>query len=402
MLPLSQLEIQMIGEELDQLQGARLQDIVLHEKGLGLFLFRNDNSAWLWLDSSQSNPFLLKLEKPPLGKKIEKPILLYARAHLRGHRLVQVVIESDLGRVLRLDFDGGFIRLILIPTRTNVEVHARDRSVFWHRPLELKPANENLSLPNPRTWDEIKANWRAGLDKVETKKVADPRVKIEKSFAKTKEDLARRHALPFLEIANWIKENQSIKVADAWAQYVDSKKSWQVNMKNLFEQARENRAKIIGQEARLARIQEELENLNLDKAKSPALKDTRKDASLLQKSEARGRTFRLHDLIAYMGKSAEDNLKILRKAQPFDLWMHLKDYPSAHVVVRRSKGRVVSDSELAQIGAWFIQNSLRKEAMAGRHEILVAECRFVRPIKGDKLGRVHYSNERFLKVSAKF
>ena len=46
------------------------------------------------------------------------------------------------------------------------------------------------------------------------------------------------------------------------------------------------------------------------------------------------------------------------------------------------------------------QFGLRAEDLRGQmFDILVAECRHVRPIKGDKVGRVNYTNERVLRVS---
>ena len=118
-------------------------------------------------------------------------------------------------------------------------------------------------------------------------------------------------------------------------------------------------------------------------------------------ADARGRKFQLaDDLIVYLGKNAAENLAILRKAQPFDFWVHLRDRPGAHAILRRSRGRNVTDAEFIKAGAYVAEQSLKRRASELKGEsfdLLIVECRFVRPIKGDKLGRVNYTNDRVLR-----
>ncbi|NJL25746.1 MAG: hypothetical protein HC902_11610 [Calothrix sp. SM1_5_4] len=54
---------------------------------------------------------------------------------------------------------------------------------------------------------------------------------------------------------------------------------------------------------------------------------------------------------------------------------------------------------MQQVFAWFVKNHLGNkysQSAGERFHVLVAECRHVRPIKGDKLGRVTYRDERVL------
>src|SRR6185312_17055747 len=107
----------------------------------------------------------------------------------------------------------------------------------------------------------------------------------------------------------------------------------------------------------------------------------------LNKMEAHGRTLHLsEDLTAVMGKSAADNIKILRRARAWDLWFHLRDFPSSHAVLFRNKGAKVSDSTMFQVAAWFVRQHFGSKAaghVGEKFDIIVTECRFVRPIKGD-------------------
>jgi hypothetical protein len=61
----------------------------------------------------------------------------------------------------------------------------------------------------------------------------------------------------------------------------------------------------------------------------------------------------------------------------------------------------VTDAELIEAGRWVIEQSLGRRAdelVGEKHDLLIVECRYVRPIKGDKLGRVHYTHDRVLSV----
>src|SRR6185312_10554255 len=120
----------------------------------------------------------------------------------------------------------------------------------------------------------------------------------------------------------------------------------------------------------------------------------------LNKMEAHGRTLHLsEDLTAVMGKSAADNMKILRRARAWDLWFHLRDFPSSHAVLFRNKSANVGDGKIFEVIGWFVRNHLGSKAAqhAGeKFDVVMTECRYVKPIRGDKIGRVTYHNERIL------
>ncbi|NJM10348.1 MAG: hypothetical protein HC883_05700, partial [Bdellovibrionaceae bacterium] len=57
----------------------------------------------------------------------------------------------------------------------------------------------------------------------------------------------------------------------------------------------------------------------------------------------------------------------------------------------------VGDNIVHQIVEWYVRQHLGskyKQHAGEKIQILIAECRHVRPIKGDRLGRVTYHNER--------
>ena len=97
------------------------------------------------------------------------------------------------------------------------------------------------------------------------------------------------------------------------------------------------------------------------------------------------------------GKSARDNMDLLRKAHALDMWLHVKDQPSAHAILFRPKGAKISDEMLRKASQWLLKMSLGakyKNHVGEKFEILSVECRFVNPIKGDRMGRVNYRNEK--------
>jgi predicted ribosome quality control (RQC) complex YloA/Tae2 family protein len=106
---------------------------------------------------------------------------------------------------------------------------------------------------------------------------------------------------------------------------------------------------------------------------------------------------------AVMGKSARDNLEILRQAQAWDLWMHLKDYPGAHAIIVRPRTKEVPLKWIQKVSEWLIRETIgqKKVEMGSKYDVVVVECRYVRPIKGDKLGRVSYHNPQVYSFASK-
>ena len=104
-----------------------------------------------------------------------------------------------------------------------------------------------------------------------------------------------------------------------------------------------------------------------------------------------------------MGKNAKDNVQLLKSSQPWELWFHLKDYPSAYAITRRNKGVTIAHNEMIKMATWFATECFKnkKEKSPTHIEVIVAETRFVKLLKGDRLGRVTYTNGKTLRISMK-
>ena len=99
-----------------------------------------------------------------------------------------------------------------------------------------------------------------------------------------------------------------------------------------------------------------------------------------------------------VGRNARQNeIVSFKEAARDDLWLHVRDGPGAHVVIRCG-GQPVSDATrtvAAQLAAWYS----RQRGNAGV-AVAVTRRRFVTRMAGERPGLVHYRNEETLSVAA--
>ena len=217
---------------------------------------------------------------------------------------------------------------------------------------------------------------------------------MNKAIKKIAADIELKENLRWQECGEWMKEHQSADVPVSLSSYVDPKKSFSENLENCFQKSKDIKAKIRGAKRRILEIENEL----LGQVERPSTEKVRSQNSALRQADARGRTFELESgAVLFVGKSAKDNLRLLRKAKPWHYWLHLRDQPSCHGLIERNKNKTVTNAALHLAAHHLISNNFgekQKNYRGDKFDIVVAECRFVRPIKGDRHGRVHYSDER--------
>ncbi len=407
--------------DLQALVGSQLQEIVQSESEAGFGFYHDRQMVWLWMDFHPQRPLLLKLEQPPARKKLPRPLTLFLRSRFDGRRIESVRADLSRGRVLIIEFHRAQdeaerspprLELFLIPHAANVIAVDGKSQVAENKPKEL-PANTFMEREEPvvRSIEQLTKDWLAQQQSKTPQAHTDANTR-EKKFQKAVEkktaalgrmrlELEEKTSTTFRDLGEWLKANGTLEGAPG---PVNLKESLAWNIENSFHRAKENVRKAEGTRERIAQVTQELielQKLGPQKFDQPQKGGTaRERESLLAKAAARGRRHQVApDLEVFIGKSAADNLAILRKAQPFDLWLHLRDFPGAHAILRRTRGRNVTDQELQAAGQWVVEQSLGKRAQAGeRYDMLIVECRYVRPIKGDKLGRVNYSNDRVMTV----
>ncbi|KHD87461.1 MAG: fibronectin-binding protein [Bdellovibrio sp. ArHS] len=394
------------------LDGAQLQDVLVNDRGLALG-FRKDVHFWMILDLVPNAPMLLLFEEECPFKKgpKTKPVSLFLNSHAKNLYLTKMTVQEEYGRVVKLELRNSSsdceLEVRLIPKQCNLIVKAQGKQIAWEKPLALTPPPKVEQPPVPRSIEEIHEEWlqeqgsqkKSSLDPVaqwEKQKEKDLAKKrkalseIQKQIESDKEDL-------WYEAGLYLKTHGTLQVPDHLKSCINEKESLSWNIEQCFAKAKQLAGKKDGARERFDELVVEIAQLEKsryqDKVKKPALVD------LMQKAEARGRKLHLENgALAYCGKSAADNLALLRQAKAWDYWMHLRDYPGAHAIIHRQRDQLISEKEIQEVAEWVAKESLSaKTLMVGQKvAVVIVECRFVRPIKGDKLGRVTYHSERTL------
>lgn len=431
---LSAGEIKSFASQIDQiLEGAQLQN-VLSDGRLVVFELYKYQSYFLCVDTTVPQPFIfLTLEKPVRLKKVNKPLTLFCNSHLKNLHWKHLNFEDHKGRHLELTLIGGpkvaTVEFILIPRVFNLLVSVQQegektKKIAWNKPADLPistltvvemPVNLN---DLPLLWNEYSSYFSDGREKRNSQAdVPDEKTELEK---KINQEISKREKA----IAS-IKKSLDVGVIEDYQKLGESLvlKELPIHLKHLyktdlsmsenkdraFQKVKEFKNKVLGAENRVIELEKQIAQIKSSGEIPSARKSSGKNApkSVPGKKDDFGFKARKFELAAetvvYMGKSATDNLAILRKSRAWDLWLHLKDYPSAHAVIFKSKNQELSSSQLNQVCEWFIKESKTiKDPMPGdRIEFIICECRFVKPIKGDKAGRVNYQNQKNINFQIK-
>lgn len=446
-------EVREVARELETWVGSQLQEIVIDgvkgeaPRSMRLGFFWTGGIRWLVFDYRVQAPLLMLFDgadgvpvtPPKTAGKIRRPIELFLRSKHVGRRLREVRLRPDEGRAFDLVFDPNtdgsevVIELKVYPHGRNVRAISGPQSVSEFKPLPVPPGTAKNLAATPgrdRTRAELAFEWLRFIspDRGKTSRNVDPaksvaaastKSPIEKSLEKKRKalekveaEIAKKAQSPARAIGEWLKDNQTLEVpkewTEEWRDLVDPKRSLAENIQRLFTLAKTQTRKLDGTRARAAEIHDEIKTLEKKLSRGELRElttgpsgETVKD--LLVAAEAKGRKFQLApDLIVYLGKNATENLAILRKAQPFDYWLHLRDRPGAHAILRRPRGRSVTDAEFSRAGIYVAEQTLKRRAIELKGEafdLLIVECRYVRPIKGDRAGRVHYTHDRVFRLS---
>lgn len=421
----------------DELEGSQLQEVSSTEDGLvlGFYRFVHDPKAvWLVIDLDNQFPFIGLFPQNPWPKiKKTKPVALFINSHFKNTHLKEIRLLENFGRVAEFDFSLPdkklALELRLIPKQPNLIVQAEDKTISWEKPKDLVKVEsvaayeeqENRSIHFMfNQWFDRRAKFKKHD---QTSAPGSGQSPYDKWLAQRKKDLAKKEKalhqidhqtaellkIPWREIGDYLKTYGFQNLPIEWTGFVDFEKKVSFNIERAFEKAKQVTAKVEGAKARKEQLYKEIELVrdvseqkfqkNLDELAVKQSKQGQRKAP-----EGQFRKFLIegeNQLTVLMGKSAVDNLKLLRQAKSWDLWLHLKDYPSAYAILQKSKEKNVADSALVQASQWLVRESLKsKKNLEGvKIAVVITECRHVRPIKGDKLGRVTYHYPRELLIT---
>ncbi|MCS6834557.1 MAG: NFACT family protein [Anaerolineae bacterium] len=101
--------------------------------------------------------------------------------------------------------------------------------------------------------------------------------------------------------------------------------------------------------------------------------------------------------VIWVGRNSRQNETVtFKNAKSDDLWLHARDVPGAHVVIRND-GRRISDGLIQRAAAIAAYYSAKRQE--SRVVVDVTRCKYVKKIKGGGPGMVTYRNETTVTVA---
>lgn len=100
--------------------------------------------------------------------------------------------------------------------------------------------------------------------------------------------------------------------------------------------------------------------------------------------------------VIWVGRSSRQNETVtFKRANPQDIWLHARQVPGAHVVIRNDGRRVKAEliAEAAAVAAWYSKS--REDSSV---QVDYTRIKYVKAIKGAGPGMVTYRNENTLSV----
>lgn len=388
-------------EKLQQEVGAILQEIRSYPNGLFLSFWSKSSgiSAW-YVDLNPKAPVFLKAPdglQPSLKAKTS-PLELFLKAHFKNRVLLNIQWESRWGRVLNLEFpESRGLQLRLFSHGTNAIATAEEKSIAFRRPVELVPIEWMEQAPRIRDssdQDLWSLHFNSGSSSGGKKVSKDDDVeRLQRAIQKIRASTDANQEEKWKNLGLQLQSGTSVELP--YPEFGLSE-----NIQKCFEKAKQEKQKQAGREKRLKELQDELQALQSGVAVRPAKKNSEVDLFTAGKSKGQATHLSSGHKI-YFGKSAADNLKLLRAGAPSDLWLHVKDLPGSHAVLKKNKKEKLPDSLLKEAGRCLLEHQFRNklEKYKGqKFEVLCTELRYVKPIKGDKLGRVTHTHASTLIV----
>jgi hypothetical protein len=296
--------------------------------------------------------------------------------------LVPIVVGGGPGRVLAFDSWQAAAALFL---------EGRQRGLAFERRRRGALAGARRSV---RRLEQLSFNLRADL------------ARLDDAPALRREAEALLASAPGLEAgASEVRVPDPYRPGLSLTLGVDPRLGAVGNAERRFERARRAERARRQIELRLRETTAALEEESRREAALLAARDTRElgppaDEATAgegrQASRAPRRYLTSRGLDLLVGRNARENQHLtFRVARPEDLWLHARDVPGAHVILRDSEGRAgaVDLREAAEVAAFF--SEAREEAQVDVH---ATRRKHVRSARGGP-GRVYVSHSETLRVA---
>ncbi len=391
---LNTTELDYLIDSMSFLKGAEFQ-VVLGLKDIIVLKFWDKGPMWLLFNLSLNTPFFLAFEKEVflnkalLNRAKKRPLNLFLNTHFKGLLLTNIQRIKEYGRLIRFYFDHNaqcYIEFRVYPGGLNLTAFKEGKQVHWARPLPLIELSEEYVPKVIRSPDVL---TKEGLDFLTVKSSF---VQVDREADKT--TLAKikiEEGLKFLKSDGYKRFSESLvnenKLLGGLENIYKKKLSMRENIEWGYEQQKLKNIKIKRLEKRLVELEQKT--------------SAKKNPQILESKTGNVRALRFLEIsknaTAFCGKSAKENMELLRKAKPWYIWMHLKDYPSGHLILNIPKTYKVSEKELKQCGLFLFKTAAPKKlhvVSRVKFEIIFTEVKFVRPIKGVKNALVQPSRTK--------
>lgn len=112
-------------------------------------------------------------------------------------------------------------------------------------------------------------------------------------------------------------------------------------------------------------------------------------------------TFVLDDgekIVFHIGQNAKDNFQIIDNSEPDDIWFHIKDISSCHIVAQISKYYDTESMQtIIELGSALCKQNTRKlNSLKSRVDVIYTEIKNVKKTK--TLGQVETKNTRICTI----
>ncbi|MCX7636827.1 MAG: NFACT RNA binding domain-containing protein [Cyclobacteriaceae bacterium] len=183
----------------------------------------------------------------------------------------------------------------------------------------------------------------------------------------------------------------------------------QKNAEIYYRKSRNRKIEIEHLQKQLAEAHHNLHELRLQQAQLKNIKDLKQLMRFRNNLPATGdnhkpraqrlpyREVVVQGFVVRIGRSAVDNDALTFKhAHKNDLWLHARDVPGSHVIIRHQPGKPFPKEVIeraAQLAAWYSKR--KTESLC---PVMITERKYVRKRKGDEPGQVTVERERTILV----
>lgn len=99
-----------------------------------------------------------------------------------------------------------------------------------------------------------------------------------------------------------------------------------------------------------------------------------------------------------IGQNANENWNLIDNSEPFDLWFHLDDYPSSHVVISQdlnSDPDIFYPNQIISLAANYCKSNSKQK---NTNKVKVIYTQIKNLTKGKEIGTVFTSDEKYVVV----